>query len=312
MTIHQLLVTIRDKKPISHPVIFFTGNSYPLLFFSQFFASLKQSQQFIVPSTNAISLLRAQLETSFLGNGLWHWLCSFDELNKSDKHAWFSYLSSYSGPHTIFCFSLELPQPVPVSWCVVQVPPCADKLLLEHILSWYRENAKSAGPIIEKLMAVHDQIPLDTAVLLVQYALVMGNNSQEFFASWLDKIIEPSNSLFTLSQEFFAKQPRPFFTYLAPISEQYVPQFWVSFWSEQLWRASAYLALMQANERADAKRISFRLPFSFLNRDWRRYSIEELKRAHNFLYDIDYQLKHGASPAVLDLFYSKFLTGGFA
>lgn len=312
MTIHQLLATIRDKKPISQSVVLLTGESYPLLFCSQLFISLKKTEQVITPVVDDVSQLRGQLETSFLGQGMQYWLCSFDELSKANKQAWFSYLHSYTGPHTIFFFSSEVPQPIHASWFVVRMPAHVDKELMEHILGWYNGNAKTARAAIEKLAVIHDQISLDVAVLLVQYALVMGTNSQEFFNTWLDKIIEPTSSLFTLSQAFFAKQPRQFFTHLAPMDDYYVPQFWISFWSEQLWRASAYLALMQANERADAKRISFRLPFSFLNRDWRRYSHQELQRAHHFLYDIDYQLKHGGSPLALDLFYSKFLTGGFA
>ena len=60
----------------------------------------------------------------------------------------------------------------------------------------------------------------------------------------------------------------------------------------------------------DAKQISFRLPFTFVQKDWRSYSIRELKNAHQFIYTLDYDFKHGSTMA-FDLFFSKFFSNQF-
>ena len=68
---------------------------------------------------------------------------------------------------------------------------------------------------------------------------------------------------------------------------------------------------MKKNDRVGAKKISYRLPFSFLNRDWRKFSLEELKGAHSFLYTLDYKLKNNCEPGYLDLFYMKLFNQKF-
>ena len=69
---------------------------------------------------------------------------------------------------------------------------------------------------------------------------------------------------------------------------------------------------MQKNDSFDAKRISYRLPFSFINGGWKKINSEELKNAHHFIYNLDYNIKNGAGTYGLELLYSKFFQGEFA
>lgn len=310
MTIHQFLDAVPNVQ-CKKSVVCFAGESYPLLFFSQLFQSIKKHQPLIVPTQEETGPLFAQLSTSFLGQKSWYWLKSFDEFSKANQQAWFAYLYSYTGPNTIFFYSSTLPRPIPESWEIIKISPFADTQLIKSILNRTGKTHMHTASFIKKLALFCDQVPLDTAVVLIQYALVVGADHEQFFSSWMPLLIKPTSSLFALSQAFFAKQSRKLFTQLKGVEQLYVPQFWLSFWSEQLWRASNYITLMRAHKRAEAKRISYRLPFSFLNRDWRQFTPEELQDAHHFLYDLDYSLKNGGSPVFLDLFYSKFVTNYF-
>jgi hypothetical protein len=124
-------------------------------------------------------------------------------------------------------------------------------------------------------------------------------------------IIAPKSSLFTLSTYFFAKDARLFFPLWVRISHEYSPQFWVVYWAEQLWRAHGFLQLHKKNKKDDAKKIAFRLPFGFIQREWRNYSVRELRNAHAMMYEIDFRLKNGSDDYILDFFFSKFFTNQF-
>ena len=63
--------------------------------------------------------------------------------------------------------------------------------------------------------------------------------------------------------------------------------------------------------RGQAKTMAFRLPFSFIQTDWKKYAPAELRAAHDFVYGMDHQLKNGGDAFCFDLFYSKFFSGQF-
>ncbi len=81
----------------------------------------------------------------------------------------------------------------------------------------------------------------------------------------------------------------------AALCDVYPEMFWVSFWSDQLWRASQYIAMQKVGDRASARSIGFRLPFSFLQRDWQTVREDKLKRAHEIMYAFDFSIKTGGS-----------------
>ena len=53
------------------------------------------------------------------------------------------------------------------------------------------------------------------------------------------------------------------------------------------------------------------MPFSFIQRDWRKISLDELRYAHQALYDFDYNFKNGASIYSLEAVYHTFLADGY-
>lgn len=122
-------------------------------------------------------------------------------------------------------------------------------------------------------------------------------------------MLKSESSLFTLSQLFFAKQPEAFYRYLATIQSMYPEQFWISFWSEQLYRAFFYVTYMKKGNQSEAQKIGARLPFSFLQRDWRKHESAALASSHAFLYELDSALKNSRGELGFDRFYHNFFKG---
>jgi hypothetical protein len=130
--------------------------------------------------------------------------------------------------------------------------------------------------------------------------------------SFFEKIIVPETSLFVISQYFFAKDSRAFFNVWHQYQLEYPLAFWSVFWSEQLWRAYFVWFYLNQKNHAAAKSMSFRLPFTYLQKDWKKSSLTELKNAHQYIYELDLNAKSSVETTYsLDLFYSKFFSNEF-
>ena len=299
---------------MQYPVLYFKGTSQdcPILFFS--FLNNKIKQQNILLESLSIdsdeSVVRAKMHTSFLGMKSYYWLHGLS-LTDKQSNQWITELGSYEGPNTV---GFYVPDTVAVTasatQCVVELPSQVDQKMFAACMQFFNKKAVSASAL-SKLCAGNQTFSLESACLLMQYVNVLGVQVDSFVTELMPKLLPVDNSLFTLSTHFFAKKPKLFFELLQDMGSEYGDVFWVSYWSEQLWRAFNFIDLTTKKQHGDAKKISMRLPFSFMQRDWRQTSLIELKTAHNYVYTLDYNIKNGGSPVGLELFYSKFFAGEF-
>jgi hypothetical protein len=125
-------------------------------------------------------------------------------------------------------------------------------------------------------------------------------------------ILGAAPSLSALTEAFFAKDAQRFFSLWSALEKEYPEIFWIIFWSDHVWRAYNVIQFLQEKNFVQAKRMSFRLPYSFINRDWQKNSPSELVQAYQNLYSIDFALKKGSSFTALDLFYVNYFNGKFA
>lgn len=288
-------------------VICLQSKEYPLLFCRSFIPFLANLfHQSITPqymdSDNDAAVM-ASLQTTFLGQTSWYWLHADTTLSKKSYETWHDFLYKYTGPNTvIFCTTAPLSK-VPSSWFVLEIPDIITAAYFRHIVHIMGIKQPLLG---QRIFATVRTVPLDIAVLLCQYAMLLGKNNETFFSTWITQLLPADVSLFTLSQTLFERKHKQFLRQWHQIAHQYSPQFWVSFWSEQLWRACAYIDLQKKGQKEAAKKIGFRLPFAFLQTTWRTYEISELQQAHHLLYDIDYHLKQGGNEYSLELVYARF------
>ncbi len=297
---------------LNEKVICFKGQNYPILFFQSFFNNLKTNninRNFIDLNEIDLNSFKQQTSQSFLGNNLFYWLGNISECPEKKISEFIGYFNSYTGPHYIGFFVDE--SYLKGSKNKFFVINCADIVDINSIndllIFWPKEKHKIIINFVQRILIKYKKLNLDQIFLIINYATLMGNKYLDFIELWLEKILIPEQSLFQLSKYFFAKDSTSFFKYWNSISESYPPVFWTTYWSEQIFRAYNFLYFQQMGKFVQAKQIAFRLPFSYIQYDWKKHTLNELQDAHNKIYLIDYSLKNGGSEIQLDCFYAKFL-----
>lgn len=242
--------------------------------------------------------LFAQLSITFLGQ-----VCLYalkdgppGSLSPAERKKLNQFLKEYTGPHYLYFFtsdSLYEKNAVVLDTVITQ------RAFQELVVS---TGLNVAPSFIEKLYLQRSSYTFDEALSLLRYADLLGSRNELFFSTWLTRLLADDTSLFKLSQYFFSQQKNLLIQEWIRLKDHYTPEFWVAFFSEQLWQAALYVQYTQAGKSVEAKRHAYRLPFSFFQKDYKRYTIVQLAKAHEFLYKIDHGLKNGYATDGLELF----------
>lgn len=313
MTVQKILEHLSKTKQLPQGNVFpFVGKEYPLLFFYYLVAFLKKHGNSIeiinCTDVDTVSIKSLLSMMSFSG-AVTYYLENFVGLPVKKQQEMLDYFRSYAGPHRIIFFSDNESSSLPAMRIVLPVEMAPRDYF--HIRFLISETLQEKSTFASELIMRTDQLSLDKACFFAQYEFLLGKNTDDFFAQWMMHLIDPMHSMFTLSQHFFAKKNKAFFRQWAHMSELYLPPFWVTFWADQLWRAYVYVDMMQQKKVVEAKKAQYKLPFSFINRDWSAYTLDELRNAHHCLAKLDYQLKNGSSDIGLEYFYTQFFDHKF-
>lgn len=256
--------------------------------------------------------IRAALAVSFLGNAYCYLLKNIQEIAAAQFKALIGYLEQYKGPHKVIVFcSPDVKVSGKKGALVIEAEDAVDAKLYTKLYEYIHGEILSLDdPFVKNLFSTCKSCTLDETYMMITYQKVVGRRSEQFFDQWLGRIIVPDLSLFTLSQYFFAKDQKHFSALWQKIHDQFPDEFWTAYWSDQLWNASLYVQKMSNHESIGNPK-AYRLPFSFMQRDYKRYTLKELAQAHVFLYSIDYNLKNGSGYQAIDLFCARFITGEF-
>ncbi|HLB94179.1 MAG TPA: hypothetical protein VJJ81_02940 [Candidatus Babeliales bacterium] len=291
---------------------------YSYLFCAWLKEALKlKGVSFINLDLNNVDLagIKSSLAMSLLGQNMFFWLGDITVWPAKKRLELLQYLNLYTGPHRVVFFStpedlvninnnLEI-----INLEQVELSSAGIIKLAELYSQTY--NLKLAPVFLGKLTKLKTKLTLDQTYLLLHYMTAFGDRCELFFEQWLSKIVVLEQTLFDLSTQFFARKPEQFFLAWEKFGIDYTVQFWTAYWSEQLFRAYYFVQFQQAGDLISAKRIAYRLPFSFTQSDWRKFSTSELYQAHNFIRSADFELKSGSTEILLDLFYLKFFNSEF-
>ena len=311
MKLRTFLAHRQKQEALRTPVIYFSGERYPTLFCSLLVGQLKQlnySLKVVHPDEVDWQTLQASLNTTFLGAVQVFWLGDLSALDARSKKKLLTYLATYQGPHTVLCYISDKDAPSK-NTAVVSLTESLQKVDVEALFQFFWKS--SAERFLKMVKNDYKTLPLDSLLLMGQYSLLLGGKTQSFMRSWYEKLVLPESSLFMLSQSFFARKRDMFFRSWLSLKDDYNPAFWTVFWSEQLWRAYHVITLRKAQKFTEAKQMSYRLPFSFLQSGWQNVTAQELNNAHNFLYQVDFRVKSGGSELALEYFYNKFFSRQF-
>lgn len=297
-------------------VIIFQGTTYPHLFFTQYFDELKfqlnTDLKMLDIQSNDFNI-RSQLSTSFLGMSCIYWLADASSLKLKQKDNFIKYLLSYQGPHKIIVFldsKISLAQQK--NLFIVHIK---DKYFIDDARAlWCEidlEESKKIAYFLTQIYKVKNSYSLDELCVLKNYLDLVGSDPKLFYQTWIPRLVIADTSLFTLSQLFFEKKEKQFLNLWLQIKSLYSDMFWVSYWSDQVYRAYFFIRFTNTENYAAAKQVSFGLPFSFLKQSYKTYQLHELQGFHQQIYSIDIALKNGGNSYEIDQLYIDFFIGKF-
>jgi len=297
----------------STSVVLLKSKQYSPLFFNRFIKFLQKKfgveVKKIDVDQNFDDTLR-QLQTTFLGQTCVYWFSDISNISSKKKRAdWLSYIATYQGPHQIIGSILD-DQDLTLSHGIIielQDSYTSDQIIKLSML-YDHDKPEITAYFIGKLYRYRKEYTIEQLCVLLEYAAVLGKNTDLFFEQWIDQLVVSDVSLYYVSQLFFEKNSSDFFDTWSKIRPVYSDQFWTAFFSEQLFKAYWYVT-WQARVAPEHKAITYGLPFSFLKQDWKLYQAITLQQAHQKIYEVDLLLKSGGNPSRLDLFIIQFFKG---
>lgn len=289
-------------------------NAIPVIFIAQLITNARAQGKVIESidlAESALANVLGQLQTSFLGMGLTYYLRNCHELDKKNRQSLFEYLSTYHGPHQVLLCALNEDAVRLHKQCLVEIPEAMNAATVLALLSFLKKkNNAQIQKFIQTVCASYTNITLDQACMIIAYMQVIGKYDD--CANLLERILQSEQSLFLLSQYFFAKDAPNFLKRWSIIESEYPMTFWCTYWSEQLWRAYYARYYLDQQQLQHAKNIGYRLPFSYLQKDWKKNSLTGLKNAHQSIYELDLAYKNNIeTQAGIELFYTKFFQNQF-
>lgn len=269
----------------------FVSSEYPLLFISELIKKIKKSNNVKVVQENIDNIL-PETYVSFLGQKTIFWLGNLTEKPEKEKNKVINFLKNYDGANTILTFYSEpILDSINLNFEIIN-NKSTFVTLAKFILG---KVNKSLEFNIDQALKRYESLTLDQAILICYYGSVLGVSYKDFFAKWSDKIVSSEKSLFTLLALYFSSNKKEFLKYWCSVKDNYQPQFWTTYWSEVFYRAFWYVYCKKNNKLAEAKKISYRLPFSFINRDWKNFDLNKLAQMQDEFYNLDCSVKLGKS-----------------
>ncbi len=307
MSLSQLI-----KEPIllfnQYRVIALQASVYPALFVRALLAKITRDggvkPTVLDLATHDVGQIKLRLATSFLGQKCFFWFGDTSQYSLKSSAALMNFLASYQGEHSVLIYT---PQVLKGPLCItIECPEkINEKLLSELVVLYTPEQQKRIHTLVRAVYKRVAVLTLEQALLVMDYAQVLGANRELFFDEWFDLLVKPEMSLFQLSSLLLARDPA-FWQLWSSIKPAYEFPFWVSYFSELFFRAYHYGQYRKQNQLIEAKKIGYRLPFSFIQRDWQKMERALLCAAHDRLTMVDYQLKNGATPVLLDSVFVQF------
>ena len=300
-------------------VVFRVKKQYPYLFFSFLFDFIKKQQElssvFLDLDKILLEEAMAKITTVSFDRPFLYWLVCVDAASKKKSESLLhSMVSCTSTNSVVLCVpqATIIPKNADNIISIGIEDICNEKVFDLLITCFVPGIAKIERNRLIRLVCQEKTINIEKGCFLLRYVAVLGYDSSLLSMLPIELTSVSQSSLFLLSRYFFGRQAKNFFSLWSSLYKRYSPLFWTSFWSDQIWSAVNYAHLRHNGKMQQAKMISFRLPFSFLQRDWSDYVSGELIRAHQFITSADFHLKNGGYSFSLDLFFSKFFWREFA
>ncbi len=327
MKLTEFLEQTKQKKSFqTKQVTCFIGNDYPYLFFTKLFSFLDK-KQWLQSGYKVLNFestekkeLQSSLSQTFLGNTSFYWL-SNATVKSTDKKGTklLQFITKYNGPHLVAFYldktkgskflknsNINISNGDISNVDIIEIDDDLNLTSIKKIFNFFEfKITNNKLELFNKIFSdKSSHFNLDQVCILMQYFDLIGSKNTDEFVSYLSGIInQTSPSLNLLGKYFFENKPKQFFDVWSKTEKDYPDIFWISFWAEKIYRAYFVVKFLKDKQESKARSLSFGLPYMFLKRDWKSFSLNMLSNYHDFLYTNDFKIKTGSKFCFLDLFY---------
>lgn len=275
-------------------------------------ATEPKSQLLLLPSASAgMAMVYEQLYQTFLGTQIHYWLVPSVPWQTKLKKELFDVLGKYVGPHAV---TIVL-SPEDADYFIgnkrmrrVELPKLVAGSQLEALAAFL--GYERAARILPSVAGLFHELSLDQACLLVRHAHYLPVKEETGIQRYLVHLVPEASSLGVVSDLFLRREWPAFFTQWNRLVAEYSDMFWVAFFSDLVWRAYYVQRALVAKDLVQAKRMSFRLPASFITKTWRLSTGQELADLYEQLYFFDTRVKKGSAFSMQDFLISSSFVAG--
>lgn len=237
-----------------------------------------------------------ELSQSFLGQSTVYWgvLPGVQAKNSKVRQQVIQFLKTYNGPHAVWVLVEEEAIGELSSCRRVLVPATIAGAKLFEIAELFGMERSVAVLDNIALVPTRSTLLLDTAVQLLLHAGYVPIKQRDAAMVFLHRLLPQEISLVNLAELFFKKEWPAFFKEWSTVVDLYGDMFWISFWTEQLWRAYWVCWYMQRGQQTKARSMSYRLPLSFCTAGWRQASLLTLRQQYEHMAFLDTAIKQGS------------------
>lgn len=295
----------------SSKIFCFSSAQYPHLFFQQLFDWLRSNNMLSIelkkihtPSLEYQEII-AMLSQSFLGMSIFYWLGDISLMTPKEREKLFVFLQHYQGDNIIAFFTTEAIDLGRAQHVFLTLE--TELSVVDELVPFFIENTSEQKILgIKKYCKSLQRASLDTLCSVLQQIVFTPAKDFPVLVKSLSSPAQASPELVKLTEYFFMHDEVQFFKQWAVLSTRYPDVFWVSFWSDLVWKAYYIIHFLEQKKFVEAKKMSYRLPHSFLQHGWKKCKKEILVNLYYFLYSIDFSIKQGSTFSSLDLFYLRY------
>lgn len=259
----------------------------------------------------------AAFEQLFLGDKKNYWLGDVvGALSAKQRRGLKEYIEGYKGPHTLILFYSSKAEE-PLSKKFLDRPDVA-VVNYEALYSFdqiaflqsacFPEVAPQKMAALKKMVGGTKRLALDVWLQMLRYVSVTSMKALVSGSLSFYELIPEEYSLFDLATHFFKRDTKAFYELWKKVQPLYPDVFWISYWSDVAWRAYHATSFMKAGNYNSARKYAYRLPFAYLQYQWKTVEPAELKVLLEELYKADYAFKRGALEIPFELLWASFLT----
>jgi hypothetical protein len=163
---------------------------------------------------------------------------------------------------------------------------------------------------LEEIFTLSFQMSLDSALILFDHVACLSRRTWESSKGYLFGLLSDVNELRDLSEAFWTRNQKRFFLEWNKISADYSENFWISYWSNQVFLAYFYIDRASSGQKITPQGQEHSLSPTFTWKNgWKKYSKSYCFILHKILFEVDSELKKGSAESILEYFLTTHFLG---